>query len=122
MLFSKVKNTPTTVCFFSTATKDDAITQLIEVSLISAIGHFEVYCLAFMPVSSRIFPKYLVDFFPSFLSFFFFLSIEDSMFFLRERKQREMTFLKAPPNFDKMSFFPYDFKARSLKFENTSYD
>ena len=64
----------------------------------------------------------LVDFFPSFLSFFFFLSIEDSMFFLRERKQREMTFLKAPPNFDKMSFFPYDFKARSLKFENTSYD
>ena len=29
-----------TVCFFSTATKDDAITQLIQVSLISAMGHF----------------------------------------------------------------------------------
>ena len=42
-----------TVCFFSTETKEDGIIQLIWVSLISAIGHFKAYCLAFMPVSSK---------------------------------------------------------------------
>ena len=36
-----------TVCFFSTETKEDGITQLNYLSLTSAINQFEVYCLAF---------------------------------------------------------------------------
>ena len=58
MLYLLCVLTVLTVCFFSTATKDDAITQLIHFSLISAIGHFEVYCLAFKPIFSKIFSKH----------------------------------------------------------------
>ena len=49
-----------TVCFFSTATKDDAITQLIQISLISAIGYIEVYYLAFVYIFKNIPKRFLV--------------------------------------------------------------
>ena len=43
-LCNQWKRRDSTVCFFSTASKDDAITLLIYVSLISAISHFDVHC------------------------------------------------------------------------------
>ena len=46
-----------TVCFFTIATKDDGITQLIYITIFSKVDHVEAYCLAFVPVSSKIFPN-----------------------------------------------------------------
>ena len=45
----------TTVCFFTIATKDDGTTQLIYITIISTVDRVGAYCLAFMPISSKIF-------------------------------------------------------------------
>ena len=48
------KSVINTVCFFTIATKDDGITQLIYITIISTVDHFEAYCLAFMPGKKEI--------------------------------------------------------------------
>ena len=47
-----------TVCFFAIVTKEDGITQpndFTPMSAINAINQFEVYCLAFLLICSKIF-------------------------------------------------------------------
>ena len=46
-----------TVCFFAIVTKDDGITQPNDFTPMSAINRFEVYCLAFVLVRSKVFPN-----------------------------------------------------------------
>ena len=43
-----------TVCFFSTATKDDVITQFNDLIITFAMNQFEKYCLAFVVWRTRI--------------------------------------------------------------------
>ena len=49
--------TKNTVCFFAIVTKDDGITQPNDFTPMSAINRFEVYCLAFVLVRSKVFPN-----------------------------------------------------------------
>ena len=49
--------THNTVCFFAIVTKDDGITQPNDFTPMSAINRFEVYCLAFVLVRSKVFPN-----------------------------------------------------------------
>ena len=48
-----------TVCFFSTTTKDDVITQLNDLILTSSMNKLEEYCLVFIVGINRILQIYL---------------------------------------------------------------